>query len=341
MINRQWRLASRPQGAVERNNFDLIKTEVPSPPETGGKVLVRNQLLLCMPTIRNFISGKRSDYHPTIELGELIMSPGVGRIVESSDSRYPVGARLVGGSSWQDYQWVDPAQGYRVLPEGTASIDALGILGMNALTAYFGVVEVGRPQPGETLLVSGAAGSVGSIAAQIGRLRGARVIGICGGPEKVKWLQDTCGIAEVIDYKAQDVGQALDAMCPGGIDVFFDNVGGTMLRDVVARMRRHGRIALCGQIATYDDAAENPPLDMMRIIYGAIRLQGFLVPDFAEQMPEALDQLAQWDREGQLAHREDVRDGFEALPETFASLFSGSNNGTLIARIADEEGRPL
>jgi NADPH-dependent curcumin reductase CurA len=217
----------------------------------------------------------------------------------------------------------------------------LGILGMNALTAYFGVIEVGQPTPGETLLVTGAAGSVGSIAAQIGRIRGARVIGICGGSDKTRWLQDSCGIAEVIDYKAQDVGVALDALCPDGVDVFFDNVGGTMLRDVVRRMRRHGRVALCGQIATYDDAADNPPLDMMRIIYGAIRLQGFLVPDFAEQMPEALEQLSEWDRQGLLAHREDVRDGFKALPETFASLFSGSNNGTLIARIMDEEGRAI
>jgi NADPH-dependent curcumin reductase CurA len=220
-------------------------------------------------------------------------------------------------------------------------VDALGILGMNALTAYFGIIEVGQPQPGETLLVSGAAGSVGSIAAQIGRIGGARVIGICGGSEKAQWLKDSCGIAEVIDYKAEGVGEALDALCPDGVDVFFDNVGGTMLGDVVARMRRHGRVALCGQIATYDDAASNPPLDMMRIIYGAIRLQGFLVPDFADRMPEALEKLSQWDREGLLAHREDVRDGFAALPDTFASLFDGSNNGTLIARIADEDGRPI
>lgn len=341
MTNRQWRLASRPQGAVDRGNFECKETQVPAAPESGGTVLLRNELLLCMPTLRNFISGKRSDYHPTIELGELIMSPGIGRIVESSDSAYPVGTRLVGGSSWQDYQWVDPANGYRIVPEGTTSVDALGILGMNALTAYFGTVKVGKPQPGETLLVSGAAGSVGSIAAQIGRIRGARVIGICGGPEKAKWLRDSCGIAEVIDYKAQEVGDTLDALCPDGVDVFFDNVGGPMLRDVVQRMRRHGRIALCGQIATYDDAADNPPLDMMRIIYGAIWLQGFLVPDFADEMPQALEQLSEWDRQGLLAHREDVRDGFDALPDTFASLFSGSNNGTLIARVADEEGRPI
>lgn len=341
MINRQWRLASRPNGAVDRRNFEQGETQVPPMPDTGAKVLLRTEMLLCMPTIRNFISGKRSEYYPTIELGEPIMSPGVGRVVESSESDYPVGTRLVGGGSWQDYQWVDPAAGYRIVPEGTASADALGILGMNALTAYFGVMEVGQPQPGETLLVSGAAGSVGSVAAQIGRIRGARVIGICGGADKVRWLKDSCGIAEVIDYKAQGVGEALDALCPGGVDVFFDNVGGTMLQDVVLRMRRHGRVALCGQIATYDDAAGNPPLDMMRIIYGAIRLQGFLVPDFADQMPQALEQLSEWDRQGLLAHREDVRDGFDALPGTFASLFDGSNNGTLIARIADEDGRPI
>lgn len=341
MINRQWRLASRPEGAVDRKNFEFVETQVPEEADSNGKVLVRNEMLLCAPTIRNFISGKRSDYYPTVELGEPVISPGVARVIKSSDSNYPVGARLAGGSSWQDYQWIDPTQGYRIVPQGTSATDALGVLGMNALTAFYGVEEVGQPQPGETLLVSGAAGSVGSIAAQIGRIRGARVIGICGGAEKAEWLKDSCGIAEVIDYKTADVGEALDALCPEGVDVFFDNVGGTMLRDVVARMRRRGRVALCGQIATYDDAAGNPSLDMMRIIYGAIRLEGFLVTDFADRMPQAIKRLSEWNRHGLLAHREDVRDGFEALPETFASLFKGSNNGTLIARIADEEGRAI
>jgi NADPH-dependent curcumin reductase CurA len=341
MINRQWLLASRPEAAVEQRHFQLAESPMPQSPEADGKVLLRMEMLLCAPTIRNWISGNRSSYYPTVEIGQPILTPAVGRIIESNDDRFPVGARLVGSGSWQDYQWVDPDHGYRVVPEGIASVDALGILGMNALTAYFGIRDVGRPQPGEVLLVSGAAGSVGSVAAQIGRIMGARVMGICGGRDKALWLRESCGIPDVIDYKVEDVADRLDALCPDGIDVFFDNVGGMILRDVIARMRRHGRVALCGQIATYDAAADNPPLDMMRIIYGAIRLQGFLVSDYADRVSEALDDLIEWDRAGLLAHREDIRDGFDHLPDTFASLFKGSNSGTLIARIADAEGNPL
>lgn len=340
MINRQWLLASHPTGAAERRHFRLAETAVPPAPDAPGKVLVRHEVLLCAPTIRNWISGNRTSYYPTVEIGEPVMAPAVGRIVASDDARYPVGARLVGLGSWQEYQWVAPA-GYRLVPEQIASTDALGIFGMNALTAYFGILDVGRPQPGEVLLVSGAAGSVGSVAAQIGRIQGARVIGICGGAEKAAWLRDACGIAEVIDYKAENLLERLDALCPAGIDVFFDNVGGTLLRDVVARMRRHGRIALCGQIATYDTGAGDPPLDMMRIIYGAIALRGFLVADYADRFAQATDELRGWSADGRLAHREDIRDGFERIPETFAALFDGSNTGTLLARIAGPDGVPL
>lgn len=340
MTNRQWLLASHPTGAVERRHFTFAETPVPAAPSGRGGVLLRNELLLCAPTIRTWINGDESSYHPTVEIGQPVLAPGVGRVATSDDDRYPVGTRLTGMTGWQDYQWVDPA-GYRVVPEDVEPVDALGIFGMNALTAYFGVTEVGRPRPGETLLVSGAAGSVGSVAAQIGRIHGARVMGICGGSEKAKWLRDSCGIADVIDYKAEDVAARLDALCPDGIDVFFDNVGGALLSDVVTRMRRRGRIALCGQIATYDAAAGHPPLDMMRIIYGMIELRGFLVSSFTDRYPTAMSDLAEWNAAGLIEHREDVRSGFEQLPAIFAALFDGTNDGTLIARIADSEGSPV
>jgi NADPH-dependent curcumin reductase CurA len=337
VINRQWLLASHPTGAVERSHFTFTEGKMETAPK-GAKVLVRNELLLCVPTIRNWISGNRSSYYPTVEIGQPVMAPAVGHIVASEDGRYPVGTMLVGSGSWQDYQWANPEVGYQIVPDDVASVDALGILGMNPLTAYFGLIDVGRPKPGEVLLVSGAAGSVGSVAAQIGRIHGARVIAICGGSEKARWLRDICGIPDVVDYKAENLLERLDALCPDGIDVFFDNVGGSLLRDVVARMRRRGRVALCGQIATYDAAAGDPPLDMMRIIYGAIELRGFLLPDFADRFPEAINQLVKWKSDGLLAHREDVRDGLLQLPATFASLFDGSNTGTLIARIATPAG---
>lgn len=341
MINRRWLLASHPGAQLALSDFAWHEEPIASEAPATGQVLLQTELLLCAPTIRNWISGNRSSYYPTIEIGSPVMAPGAGRVVASDDPAFPVGARVLGTLAWQDYQWVDPAQGHRRLADEVSSVDALGVLGMNALTAYFGVLDVAQPRAGEVLLVSGAAGSVGSIAAQIGRIVGARVVAICGGAEKAQWLRQECGIADVIDYKSQDVLAQLDALCPQGVDAFFDNVGGTLLRDVVARMRRGGHVALCGQIATYDGAAGDPPLDMMRIIYGAIRLQGFLVPDYADRYEQATTQLAQWLSAGKLAHREDIRDGLTALPETFASLFSGDNAGTLIARISDQSGAVL
>ena len=341
MINRQWLLASHPSAQLGQEHLAWREAPVASQAPGPGQTLLQTELLLCAPTIRNWISGNRSSYYPTIEIGDPVMAPGVGRVIASDNVEFPVGARVLGTLAWQDYQWVDPAPGFRRLPDEMSSVDALGVLGMNALTAYFGMLEVAQPRAGEVLLVSGAAGSVGSVAAQIGRIVGAQVVAICGGAEKAQWLRQECGIAEVIDYKSQDVLAQLDVLCPTGVDVFFDNVGGTLLRDVVARLRRGGRVALCGQIATYDGAAGDPPLDMMRIIYGAIRLQGFLVPDYASRYEEATTQLAEWLSAGKLAHREDVRSGLKVLPETFASLFSGDNAGTLIARISDKDGAVL
>ena len=341
LINRQWTLASHPGGEVSRENFSWSEASVSNAPPASGQILLQTELLLCAPTIRNWISGNRSSYYPTVEVGSPVIAPAVSRVAMSDNAAFPVGARVLGTAGWQDYQWVDPALGYRIIPDAVSSVDALGVLGMNALTAYFGMLDVARPKPGEVVLVSGAAGSVGSIAAQIGRIVGARVVAICGGAEKAAWLREACRIDDVIDYKAEDVATRIDALCPGGVDVFFDNVGGSLLRDVVARLNRGGRVALCGQIATYDGAAGDPPLDMMRIIYGAIRLQGFLVPDYAHRYEEAMVQLGGWLEAGELAHREDVRDGLSQMPETFASLFRGDNNGTLIARVSDESGRPI
>lgn len=342
MTNRRWVLAQRPSASVSRENFSYEEQPTASGTAHEGHVRLRYELLLCAPTIRNWISGNRDSYYPTVELGDVVSAPAIGWIVESADPQWPVGARVVAFGGWQDEQWVDPRKnGLRIIPDGVSSVDALGIAGMNALTAYFGLLHVARAQAGEVVLVSGAAGSVGSIAAQIARIKGCRVIALCGGAEKAGWLRNACAIADVIDYKSESIDARLEDLCPDGVDVFFDNVGGALLPQVVSRMRRHGRVALCGQIATYDSGTSNPPLDMMRIIYGAIRLEGFLVPDFAEHYDTATTELLHWRGQGLIAHREDVRSGFDKIPETFSALFDGSNTGTLIARIADEKGQPV
>lgn len=342
MKNRQWLLKQRPEGAVTPDCFDYVEAPRAPPPGDGRGVLVRHELLLCAPTIRNWISGNRDSFHPVVELGQPVLAPGVSRIVESDDPRWPIGSRVFGASSWQDEQWIDPEAGdYLPIADSMTSVDALGVYGINALTAYFGVLRVGQPAPGEVLLISGAAGSVGSAVAQIGRIKGCRVIGICSGGEKGRWLIEDCGIDAVIDYSQGEVAAQIDALCPDGIDIFFDNIGGPLLAEAIARMRPFGRVVLCGQIATYEDAATTPPLDMMRLIYGGIRIHGFLARHYRGEYAEALGELEGWNRDGLLAHREDVRDGFAMLPRTFADLFSGANSGTLIARIADPDGKPI
>lgn len=343
MKNRQWLLARRPDGAVSRDCFEYRESSDLSGEGADGQVLVEWELLLCAPTIRNWISGARDSYHPVVEIGDAVLAPAIGHIVESNHPDFAVGQRLFGTGSWQDRQWVDPAAGYRVIPPEIGSVDAMGVYGINALTAYCGIVRVGEIKSGEVVLVSGAAGSVGSVVAQIARIKGCDVIGIAGSEEKLSWLRNDCGIEKLIDYKRDDVAARLDELAPDGIDVYFDNVGGSILEAAAARMRQFGRIALCGQISSYDSggAITPPPFDMMRLIYGGIRIEGFLVRHHPDVIPQALADLAEWNGKGLLSHREDVRDGLENLPETFSALFDGSNEGTLLARISDGHGTQI
>lgn len=340
MTNRQWLLARHPQGAVTRDCFTL--TTAPDRRGQGGvgHVLMQWELMLCAPTIRNWISGATDSYHPVIRVGDVVLAPAVGRIIESHDPEFPLGMRLFGAASWQDQQWIDPKAGYRVIPAKISSQDAMGVLGINAITAWCGLVHIGQPKPGEVLLVSGAAGSVGSVVAQIGRILGCKVIGIAGGADKLRWLREDCGIEHLIDYKSEPVAERLDVLAPEGIDIYFDNVGGNILETAAARTRQRGRIVLCGQISAYEGGGPiaAPPLDMMRLIYGGIRIEGYIVRHHAETIPQALADLADWIARGLIAHREDIRPGFDALPETLALLFKGANNGTLLARISDANG---
>ena len=343
VANRPWLLAKRPEGQVSSSCFQYCEQYDTGPLPTAD-IKVRFELLLCAPTIRNWIGGARNSFHNVVELGQPVLAPAVGWIVDSRRAGWPVGARVSGLGSWQDEQWFDSSEGrMKLLRAEVSSLQALGLTGPNSLTAYFGLLQVGKPQSGETLVVSGGAGSVGSTVAQIGRLKGCKVIAICGGGAKQRWLEEVCHIEHTIDYKTEDLGARLEQLVPEGIDVYFDNVGGEQLRTCIDRMRRRGRIVLCGQISTYDTIAPppQPALNMMRLIYGHVRMEGFLARDYEAQFDQAIDELLKWDREGTLAHREDVRPGFKELPETFLTLFRGENTGTLIARIADEQGRAL
>jgi NADPH-dependent curcumin reductase CurA len=341
MINRQWRLARRPQGQARPTDFELAHVPPDPRPLKPGEIEARATLFLCAPTMRNWMDPPGNNLYPSAPLGAPMLAPTGGRIVRSAHPGWPEGTDITWFGSWQDLHRFRPddATPARV-PPGLSLRDAMGRFGLNPLTAYFGLLRIGEPRPGETLLVSGAAGSVGSAAVQIGRLKGCRVVAIAGGPEKCRWLADECGADATVDYKAGPLGPALDAACPDGIDIFFDNVGGATLDAAVDRMNRFGRIVLCGQIAGYDGHGMRGPANMMRLIYGSVRMQGYLMHDYAAEVPAAIEELRGWMDSGAFAYRDDVRHGFEALPESFLTLFAGSNQGTLLVMTDPTADRP-
>ncbi|RYH02477.1 MAG: NADP-dependent oxidoreductase [Alphaproteobacteria bacterium] len=267
--------------------------------------------------------------------------PSVSQVVGSENPTYPVGTLLFSMKGWQEYSVLNPqAEGHpvAVIADGIDPAQALSVLGPNGLAAWFGLAKVIKPQPGETVVVSGAAGSTGSVAAQIAKIKGCRVIGIAGGPDKCRWLTEELGIDHAIDYKNQSVEEELRRLAPNGVDAFFDNVGGDTLSAVVENMAVHGRIALCGQIATYnDDGRTTAPLNVMKLVYWRVRIEGFIMSDRWEEMPAALEEIAGWIAEGRMKHREDIRHGFETIPAVFAELFAGTNEGTLLMKLADKE----
>lgn len=334
-INRQWLLARRPHGNTQLADFEYREGSVPDPASLQpGELLLRNRVFLCAPTMRNLMDPPGNNYYPSLPIGTPMFAPAAGEVVASARADVPVGTRVTCNSSWQDFQLLGPDHPVVPIPDGLSFVEALGVFGLNARAAYFGLLKVGRPRAGETLVVSGAAGSTGSMAAQIGKIVGCRVVGIAGGSEKCSWLTEICGLDAAIDYRQGRVREELASLCPNGIDVFFDNVGGDILQAAVDNMARMGRIVLCGQIASYTDAEPAPgPSNMMRIIYGGITIQGFLQGNYADEAAAAITQLRDWEKEGRLIHREDMRTGFAQLPEVFGDLFSGRNQGTLLVSI--------
>lgn len=330
--NRQWCLARRPEGLSRPDDFNMV-ADGPMPEAPGeGEIIVNNKAFLCAPTIRNWMDPPGNSLYPSIGIGDVILGPVSGVVTASGHPGFSPGDRVATISSWQDFAKVVPEESMtRIIPDEHSLIEAVGVFGLNSLTGYFGMRETGAIQAGDAVLVSGAAGSAGSVAAQVAGLAGCRVVGIAGGPEKCGWLLKDCKLDAVIDYRSENVRERIAALFPDGINVFFDNVGGDILQSAVDHMAPFGRIVLCGQIASYnDDDGSEGPRNMMRLIYGGIRMEGFLVGHFETRHNEALADLTRWERSGQLYHREDVRSGFAALPGAFNSLFDGSNTGTLI-----------
>ncbi len=331
--NRRWLLEHRPRGDIEDSDFRWDEQPVSEPSE--GEIVVRMLMLSCDPTQRGWLGG--DTYLPAIEIGAPVRSIGAGRVVASRHADYAEGDIVTGILSWQDYVRLAPT-GLNRLAKLSPDLPlerALSVLGLNGNTAYFGLLDIGRPQPGETLVVSGAAGATGSLVGQIGKIKGCRVIGIAGGPEKCRWLTQTAGFDVAIDYKSDDVAARLHEACPDGIDIYFDNVGGEILDVALAQLAFHGRVVLCGAIANYNATQLPPgPKNYLRLLVQRGRMEGFIVLDYAQRYGESTAALAAWLAEGKLTEKVDVQQGLENAPATLRRLFSGHNEGKQLLRIA-------
>lgn len=332
-VNRQVWLCSRPNGIPRANDFAVREVGIPEIEQ--GEFLVRNRFLSVDPAMRGWIADK-SNYWPRIEVGDTMRAFATGEVVESKNPEYEVGEQVMGIFGWQDYAAVKQSQVMRKVREFDLPMSlTLGVLGLNGMTAYFGVLDVLRPTEGETVVVSTAAGGVGSAAGQIAKLRGCRVVGVTGGPEKARQCLDDFGYDAVVDYKStKNIEAALAEHCPNGIDAYFDNTSGTTLDAVLRLINVHARIAICGtaSFASWDPWNEGPRPERHLLVKRAT-LQGFLTTDFAPRYEEAVTALAGWIRSGHLKYREDVHEGIEFAPGSIEKLYAGENKGKLIIRL--------
>jgi NADPH-dependent curcumin reductase CurA len=331
--NRQVTLAARPTGEPTEADFALVEAAMP---EAGaGEVVARTLWLSLDPYQRGRMNEGRS-YARHVELGEVMTAQAVGEVVESRSARFKPGDVVMGPFGWQEYG-AAPERHLRLVDESAAPIStAPHVLGMTGLTAYFGLFEVCRPVPGDTVVVSAASGAVGQIVGQLARLAGCRAVGIAGSPEKIDDLLSLYGYDAGIDYKREALGEALKRACPNGVEVYFDNVGGEVSAAVHRRLALRARIAICGQIAEYNQVPPHGgPRSVTFMISRRVRMEGFLVGDFAHLHEPALERLSRWLAEGRLRYREDVVEGLENAPRAFIGLLRGENRGKLLVKVAE------
>lgn len=335
-INRQWLLAKRPHGMVGEGNFDYVETPIPEPGD--GEVLVRNLYLSFDPTQRGWMEDVES-YLPPVNLGEPMRAGSIGQVAESNHPGFDVGDIVQTTGGWQDLVVVAPetaVMGLNKVPDGVPPEMMMSVFGVTGLTAYFGLLDLGQPKEGETVLVSGAAGATGSVAGQIARIKGCRVVGIAGGPEKCAWLKNEAGFDEVIDYKNENVNQRIAETCPNKVDVFFDNVGGEILEAALNHINMHARVVLCGGISAYNATEPVPgPSNLMNLVIMRARMEGFIVIDYMDRAAEAVGELMNWITNDGLIYQVDVQEGFENIPSTLQRLFTGQNLGKQLLKIAD------
>ncbi|MEU1004243.1 NADP-dependent oxidoreductase [Streptomyces tibetensis] len=332
-INRQIRLAARPVGEPRPTDWEHAEEPAGQPGE--GEFLVQVLCLSIDPAMRGWMNAGRSYIRP-VEIGEVMRAGAVGRVVASRHPGFAVGDHVSGTFGVQEYCVSDGRGVTKVDPAAAPLPTYLGTLGMSGLTAYFGLIEVGRPEPGQTVVVSGAAGAVGSVVGQIAKILGCRVIGIAGGEAKCRMVVDEFGFDAAIDYQSEDVRKALREHAPDGVDVYFDNVGGDVLDGVLLRLARGARVVVCGAISQYNSTKPQGPANYLSLLVNRASMTGIVVFDYADRYAEGIAQMAAWRAEGRLKSLEDVVSGsVAAFPETLMRLFRGDNRGKLVLKIAD------
>jgi NADPH-dependent curcumin reductase CurA len=336
-VNRQVRPTSRPSAIPDAENFEIVETPVPE--IANGEVLVRNIYLSVEPAMRGWVSAV-ANYSEPVALGSVMRALAVGRVEESRHCDFQPGDYVTGMFGWQDYAAVTPEAIQRKVTETDLPIStSLGVLGLNGLTAYFALLDVGAPKAGETVVVSTAAGAVGSCVGQIAKIKGCHTIGIAGGAAKVRLCLEEFRYDAAIDYKAGNFDAALDSACSGGVDIYFDNTAGHISDAVMRHLNVRARIVVCGtaSVASWDPIPHGPRVER-HLLTKRARMQGFLAFDHAPRFPEALRELEHWVRTGAIRYREDVVDGIEQAPGSIAGLYRGENFGKRLIRIAPEEG---
>ncbi|HWQ35668.1 MAG TPA: NADP-dependent oxidoreductase [Blastocatellia bacterium] len=335
LMNRRIILAARPKGFPQESDFRLVEAPLPVPKE--GELLVRILILSVDPYMRGRMNDVKS-YAPAVQLGEVMVGGTVGRVIESHHPDFSAGDYVEGRLGWQEYAVANGSGLRKIDPHLAPLSTALGVLGMPGLTAYFGLLETGRPQPGETVVVSGAAGAVGSLVGQIAKIKGCRVVGIAGDDRKVDWLTGELGFDAAFNYKTvSDYTAELQRLCPAGIDVYFDNVGGAITDAVLLLLNQRARISICGQISQYNlEQPEPGPRPFGLLLVKQARAEGFLVFQFADRYDEGLRQMAAWLKEGKIKYREEFAEGLENAPRAFIEMLKGRNTGKQLVRIAAE-----
>lgn len=330
IVNREIRLRRRPSGPPQADDFELGEAPVPEP--APGQVLVKVLYVSLDPALRPRMNAV-SDYAGAVAIGETIPSPALGVVVASRSPLFAEGDHVFGFLGWRSFAAIDAAVLRRIFPERAPLPQWMSLLGLSSFTAWIGLEEIGKPKPGETVVVSAAAGATGAIVGQIARIRGARAVGIAGGADKCRYVVDQLGFDACVDYRAPDFAAQLDAACPNGIDVDFENVGGAVFRAVFARMNLLGRVALCGLVSEYNDGVSADGPNLWPAVHKSLRIEGFRASRFFDRIPEFVEQALMWRDEGRLRHADHIADGIENTPRAFIDMLAGKHVGKAMVKV--------